>query len=85
MVQYKSGAQIPRGVLSGKFPEHPLKGTRILFYGRVPNIFPPLRGTANYTGLLKRIKHLLSLGPLDARVALYKALIRTLFNFADTI
>lgn len=25
------------------------------------------------------------LGPLDARVALYKALIRTLFDFADTI
>ena len=33
-------------------------------------------------GLLNRIKHLF---PLDARVALYNALIRPLFNFADTI
>ena len=33
-------------------------------------------------GLLNRIKHLL---PLDARVALYNALIRPLFNFAKTI
>ena len=33
-------------------------------------------------GLLNRIKHLLS---LDARVALYNALIRPLFDFADTI
>ena len=32
--------------------------------------------------LLNRIKHLL---PLDARVALYNALIRPLFAFADTI
>ena len=33
-------------------------------------------------GLLNRIKHLL---PLDARVALYNALVRPLFDFADTI
>ena len=33
-------------------------------------------------GSLNRIKHLL---PLDARVALYNALIRPLFDFADTI
>ena len=33
-------------------------------------------------GLLNRIKPLL---PLDARVALYNALIRPLFDFADTI
>ena len=33
-------------------------------------------------GLLNRIKHLL---PLDARVALYNALIRPLFDFAGTI
>ena len=33
-------------------------------------------------GLLNRIKHL---SPLDARVALYHALIRPLFDFADTI
>ena len=33
-------------------------------------------------GLLNRIKHLLS---LHARVALYSALIRPLFDFADTI
>jgi len=33
-------------------------------------------------GLLNRIKHLL---PLDARVALYNALTRSLFDFADTI
>ena len=51
---------IPRGVLPcksdggarRKISRAPLKGTRILFYGRVPNSFPPLRGTnsaaANY-------------------------------------
>ena len=33
-------------------------------------------------GLLNRIKHLL---PLDGQVALYNALIRPLFAFADTI
>ena len=37
----------------------PLKGTRILFYGRVPNSFPPLRGTnsstINYTELALQI------------------------------
>ena len=33
-------------------------------------------------GLLNRIKHLL---PLDVRVALYNALIRPHFDFADTI
>ena len=27
----------------------PLKGTRILFYGRVPNSFTPLRGTNSTT------------------------------------
>ena len=27
----------------------PLKGTRILFYGRVPNSFPPLRGSNSTT------------------------------------
>ena len=27
----------------------PLKGTGILFYGRVPNSFPPLRGTNSTT------------------------------------
>ena len=36
-----------------KISRTPLKGTRILFYGRVPNSFPPLRGTnstaTNYT------------------------------------
>ena len=35
-----------------KFSRTPLKGTRILFYGRVPNSFPLLRGinstTTNY-------------------------------------
>ena len=33
-------------------------------------------------GLLNRIKHLL---PLDAGVVLYNALVRPLFDFADTI
>ena len=45
--------QTPRGVLPYKCEEgahreisrKPLKGTRILFYGRVPNLFPSLRGT----------------------------------------
>ena len=43
----------PRGVLPYKCEEgahreisrKPLKGTRILVYGRVPNLFPSLRGT----------------------------------------
>ena len=45
--------QAPRGVLPYKCEEgahreisrKSLKGTRILFYGRVPNLFPSLRGT----------------------------------------
>ena len=45
--------QTPQGVLPYKCEEgahreisrKPLKGTRILFYGRVPNLFPSLRGT----------------------------------------
>ena len=49
--------QTPRGVLPYKFEEGahreisrtPLKGTRILFYGRAPNSFPPLRGTNSIT------------------------------------
>ena len=44
---------IPRGLLPcksdggarRKISKASLKGTRILFYGRVPNSFPPLRGT----------------------------------------
>ena len=32
-----------------KISTTPLKGTRILFYGRVPNSFPPLRGTNSTT------------------------------------
>ena len=37
------------GMLVEKFREHPFKGTRILFYGRVPNSPPPLRGTNSTT------------------------------------
>ena len=33
------------GVARWKISRTPLKGTRILLYGRVPNSFPPLRGT----------------------------------------
>ena len=32
-----------------KISRTPLTGTRILFYGRVPNSFPPLRGTNSTT------------------------------------
>ena len=32
-----------------KISRTPLKGTRILFYGRVPNSFQPLRGTNSTT------------------------------------
>ena len=32
-----------------KISRAPLKGTRILFYGHVPNSFPPLRGTNSTT------------------------------------
>ena len=30
----------------------PLKGTRLLFYGCVPNSFPPLRGTNSTTNYI---------------------------------
>ena len=33
------------GVLVGKNYESNINGTRILFYGHVPNSFPPLTGT----------------------------------------
>ena len=36
-------------VLVGKISRAPLKGDRILFLGRVPNSFPPLRGTNSTT------------------------------------
>ena len=32
-----------------KISRAPLRGTRILFYGHVPNSFPPLRGTNSTT------------------------------------
>ena len=32
-----------------KISRTPLKGTRILFYGRVPNSFPLIRGTNSTT------------------------------------
>ena len=32
-----------------KISKTSLKSTRILFYGRVANLFPTLRGTANFT------------------------------------
>ena len=41
---YKSDGDARR-----KMSRTPLKGTRILFYGRVPNLFPPLRGTNSTT------------------------------------
>ena len=37
LLLYKSGGRTP------------LKGTRILFYGRVPNSFPPVRATNSTT------------------------------------
>ena len=37
------------GVARWKISRTPLKGTRILLYGRVPNSFPPLRGTDSTT------------------------------------
>ena len=48
---------MPRGILPyksvggacHKILRTPLEGTRILFYGRVPNSFPPLRGTNSTT------------------------------------
>ena len=44
VLPYKSGGGALR-----KISRTPLKGTRILFYGRVPNSFPPLRGTNSTT------------------------------------
>ena len=37
------------GVARRKISITPLKGTRILFYGRFPNSFTPLRGTNSTT------------------------------------
>ena len=45
--EFLSGGVLPYksdGASRRKFSRTPLKGTRILFYGRVPNSFPPLRG-----------------------------------------
>ena len=44
VLAYKSDGGAPR-----KFSRTPLKGTRILFYGSVPNSFPLLRGTNSTT------------------------------------
>ena len=44
LLPYKSDEAASR-----KISTTPLKGTRILFYGRVPNSFPPLRGTNSTT------------------------------------
>ena len=44
LLPYKSVAGARREIL-----KTPLKGTRILFYGRVQNSFPPLRGTNSIT------------------------------------
>ena len=44
VIPYKSDGGVNRNV-----SRTPLKGTRILFYGRVPNSFPPLRGTNSTT------------------------------------
>ena len=45
--QYSSGVLPCKsdGGAGRKISRAPLKGTRILFYGRVPNSFSPLRGT----------------------------------------
>ena len=55
---YESGGGARR-----KISKTSLQSTRILFYRRVPNSCPPLGGTTNDSGLLKRIKHLLPLDP----------------------
>ena len=44
LIPYKSDGGARR-----KISRTPLKGTRILFYGRVPNSSPPLRGTNSTT------------------------------------
>ena len=44
VLPYKSDGGVNRNV-----SRTPLKGTRILFYGRVPNSFPTLRGTNSTT------------------------------------
>ena len=69
--------QPPREVLPYKCEEGihreisrtPLKGTRILFYGRVPNSFPPLRGgTANFNSNKDNFRTLSSQGPFESIV-----------------
>ena len=44
LLPYKSDESARR-----KISRTPLKGDRILFHGRVPNSFPPLRGTNSTT------------------------------------
>ena len=49
---FLSGGELPyksNGGARRKISRTPPKGTRILFYGRVPNSFPPLRGTNSTT------------------------------------
>ena len=51
-ISWRGGEYSPikvTGVLVGKISRTPLKCTRILFYGRVPNSFPPLIGTNSTT------------------------------------
>ena len=47
VLPYKSDEGVNRNV-----SRTPLKGTRILFYGRVPNSFPLLRGTNSTTTII---------------------------------
>ena len=52
MSRVDSGVEVGGGVallLYKSDGRTPLKGTRILFYGRVPNSFPPVRATNSTT------------------------------------
>ena len=54
MSRVDPGVQVGGGgvvalLLYKSYGRTPLKGTRILFYGRVPNSFPPVRGTNSTT------------------------------------
>ena len=52
-IHFPGGGEVLRyksvGGARGKISITHLKGTRILFYGRVPNSFTPLRGTNSTT------------------------------------
>ena len=61
---YKSDGGVRRKIL-----RTPLKGTRILFYGCVPYLFPPLRGTNSTT-----TKYIIGTANFDSNKDIFRTL-----------